>query len=211
MNSKSRRRDLRLEMRVKNNILWRAIHDLYPNVSAFCRAHKLCQTEVGKLVSFRVSPFTKKGEYRVVAVRLAEVLGIATTELFPPKLYASMLEIGSFKVAEVSSFAALPRATQKEIRLLPAPVEHGPDASCAKAEWDEKKNETLQEVLRELSYREREILKMRYGLCQDGYIYTLREVGRVFKLDPERVRQIEAKAIRKLQRPELSKFLARFA
>ncbi len=55
-------------------------------------------------------------------------------------------------------------------------------------------------VLKTLTYREREIVKLRYGLG-DGYTYTLEEVGRIFKVTRERVRQIEAKAVRKLQHP----------
>jgi len=50
-----------------------------------------------------------------------------------------------------------------------------------------------------LPYREREIVKLRYGLG-DSYPYTLEEVGRIFKVTRERVRQIEAKAIRTLQK-----------
>jgi len=67
----------------------------------------------------------------------------------------------------------------------------------------------LQAVLEELSYREREIIKLRYGLG-DGYTYTLEEVGKIFKVTRERVRQIEAKAVRKMQQPHRSKHLAGF-
>ncbi len=67
----------------------------------------------------------------------------------------------------------------------------------------------LDVVLRTLSYREREILKLRYGLG-DGFTYTLEEVGRIFKVTRERVRQIEAKAVRKLQHPVRSKQLEGF-
>ena len=58
----------------------------------------------------------------------------------------------------------------------------------------------LGRVLETLTYREREIIKLRYGLG-DGYTYTLEEVGRIFRVTRERVRQIEAKAVRKLQHP----------
>ncbi|MGH8601179.1 MAG: sigma-70 family RNA polymerase sigma factor, partial [Burkholderiales bacterium] len=54
----------------------------------------------------------------------------------------------------------------------------------------------IAQVLDTLTYREREIIKLRYGLG-DGYSYTLEEVGRKFKVTRERVRQIEAKALRK--------------
>ena len=64
-------------------------------------------------------------------------------------------------------------------------------------------------VLRTLSYREREIIKLRYGIG-DGYTYTLEEVGRIFKVTRERVRQVEAKAIRKLQHPVRARKLEGF-
>ena len=58
----------------------------------------------------------------------------------------------------------------------------------------------IDDLLKTLTYREREIVRLRYGL-NDGYTYTLEEVGRIFKVTRERVRQIEAKAVRKLQNP----------
>jgi RNA polymerase primary sigma factor len=58
----------------------------------------------------------------------------------------------------------------------------------------------IDELLQTLTFREREIIRLRYGLV-DGYSYTLEEVGRIFKVTRERVRQIEAKAVAKLQSP----------
>ena len=60
-----------------------------------------------------------------------------------------------------------------------------------------------------LSYREREIIKLRYGLA-DGLTYTLEEVGRIFQVTRERVRQIEAKAVQKLQHPMRLRQLEQF-
>jgi RNA polymerase primary sigma factor len=60
--------------------------------------------------------------------------------------------------------------------------------------------EKIEALLKTLTYREREIIRLRYGLG-DGYNYTLEEVGRIFRVTRERVRQIEAKAVRKLQNP----------
>ncbi len=69
--------------------------------------------------------------------------------------------------------------------------------------------EKIDNLLKTLTYREREIIRLRYGLG-DGYTYTLEEVGRIFKVTRERVRQIEAKAVRKLQHPVRSQQLAGF-
>ena len=68
----------------------------------------------------------------------------------------------------------------------------------------------INDLLKTLTFREREIIRLRYGLG-DGYTYTLEEVGRIFKVTRERVRQIEAKAVRKLQHPVRLKQLAGFA
>jgi len=67
----------------------------------------------------------------------------------------------------------------------------------------------IEGLLKTLTYREREIIRLRYGLG-DGYTYTLEEVGRIFKVTRERVRQIEAKAVRKLQNPVRSQVLEGF-
>ncbi|MEM7475068.1 MAG: sigma-70 family RNA polymerase sigma factor [Planctomycetota bacterium] len=62
-------------------------------------------------------------------------------------------------------------------------------------------------LLKSLTYREREIIRLRYGLV-DGYSYTLEEVGRIFKVTRERVRQIEAKAVSKMQNPVRAQHLS---
>jgi len=68
---------------------------------------------------------------------------------------------------------------------------------------------SIHSALSDLTYREREIIRLRYGLA-DGYAYTLEEVGKIFGITRERVRQIEAKAIRKLRHPVRSRKLAGF-
>ena len=84
----------------------------------------------------------------------------------------------------------------------------GVDSPVASA-TQEMLKERIDLVLKTLSYREREIIKLRYGIG-DGYTYTLEEVGRIFKVTRERVRQVEAKAIRKLQHPVRARKLEGF-
>jgi len=80
---------------------------------------------------------------------------------------------------------------------LPGPV----DAASR-----EMLKEHMREILDSLGEREREVLEMRYGL-KDGQYYTLEEVGQAFKVTRERVRQIEARALRKLRHPMRSRKL----
>lgn len=69
--------------------------------------------------------------------------------------------------------------------------------------------EELNEVLKTLSDREARVLRLRFGL-EDGRTRTLEEVGREFRVTRERIRQIEAKALRKLRHPSRSKRLKDF-
>ena len=67
-------------------------------------------------------------------------------------------------------------------------------------------HEQLMEVLLTLTEREQKVLRLRFGL-DDGRPRTLEEVGRQFNVTRERIRQIEAKALRKLRHPSRSKKL----
>jgi RNA polymerase primary sigma factor len=88
-------------------------------------------------------------------------------------------------------------------------IEDNSTDSPVNAATQEMLKDKIDGVLKTLTYREREIIKLRYGLG-DGYTYTLEEVGRIFKVTRERVRQIEAKAVRKLQHPVRSRQLKGF-
>ncbi|MFM9994780.1 MAG: RNA polymerase sigma factor RpoD [Phycisphaerales bacterium] len=88
-------------------------------------------------------------------------------------------------------------------------IEDERQARPADSAASEMLKQRIEQVLRTLTYREREIIKLRYGIG-DGYTYTLEEVGRIFKVTRERVRQVEAKAIRKLQHPVRARKLQGF-
>jgi RNA polymerase primary sigma factor len=73
----------------------------------------------------------------------------------------------------------------------------------------EMMREQLQKALEDLSIRERQVLELRFGLV-DGKDHTLEEVGQYFNVTRERIRQIEAKALRKLRSPDLSQSLEEY-
>jgi len=85
-------------------------------------------------------------------------------------------------------------------RDVPEPVEEAQQGEL---------HEALKSVLETLSFREQWILKLRYGIS-DGFTYTLEEVGDIFNVTRERIRQIEAKAMRKLEHPIRKRKLERF-
>jgi len=89
--------------------------------------------------------------------------------------------------------------------LLPDVTQHS-SQHCA---MREELREQMMKLLKHLSYRERQIITLRYGL-HGGSAYTLEEVGKIFRLTRERVRQIEVKAVQKLQIPTRMAQLADF-
>jgi RNA polymerase primary sigma factor len=88
-------------------------------------------------------------------------------------------------------------------------VEDESTQSPTQSTTNELLKDKIESLLKTLTYREREIIRLRYGLT-DGYTYTLEEVGSIFEVTRERVRQIEAKAVKKLQHPVRSKQLENF-
>ena len=95
---------------------------------------------------------------------------------------------------------------------LDQPLGEAEDGAVGEFVRDRREDDPLQDLNRQslraslsraldtLSYREREIIRLRFGLA-DGYAYTLEEVGTIFDVTRERVRQIEAKAVEKLRQP----------
>jgi RNA polymerase primary sigma factor len=77
-------------------------------------------------------------------------------------------------------------------------LEDSSEGTPADSAMHQMLKDKIEHVLRSLTYREREIIRLRYGLG-DGYSYTLEETGRIFKVTRERIRQIESKALKKLQ------------
>ena len=192
------RGDLRLEMKVKNNILWHAIFDLHTSVAAFCRACPQLNgrgTVISNLLRFKESPFNQDGSYRKPCQNIAEATGISASVLFPAELYKKVTV--SEQVVEIDSFSALSSAVKQTIAALPAPVE-----TLEEIIDRNTMKERIEKILRTLSYREQEVVKLRFGI--GGEEHSLEKVGHILHVTQERVRQIEAKAIRKLQQPSRS-------
>ena len=201
-------KDIRLEMRLRNNMLWTAIHSRYKNIRQFCKApenasYKFRESDVGDLLNLKRSPIGKTGVLRKVAASLSEVTGLLCEDLFPDRIYH--LGVPTQKVVEVDTDTAFRLMPERQMALLEAPAEDAPEAIANKHE----QREAIERVLSTLTFRESMIIKLRYGL--DGYTYTLEEVGRIFKITRERVRAIEARAIRKLQHPKRAGPLECFA
>ena len=142
-----------------------------------------------------------------VEKKLFDLTGKTLPELFPKELRENaefLAQTKSVKVTRDVDIRAL-RYDPSNRLLLPSPC----DVVAERLDAQELKLQ-IERSLKSLSYREREILKYRYGLDGVGFSYSLKEVAAIFEVVPERVRQIEAKAIRKLQQPHRARELMRF-
>lgn len=88
-------------------------------------------------------------------------------------------------------------------------IEDAAGLSPARSAFGSLRRAELEKALATLSEREEKIVRLRYGI-DAGYSRTLEDVGRLFNITRERVRQIEAKAIRKLRHPSRSRFLKEY-
>jgi RNA polymerase primary sigma factor len=95
---------------------------------------------------------------------------------------------------------------QEESSLLGDFIEDQSEMGPVDAASNQLLKEQVRSILDSLSEREREVLEMRFGL-RDGQGHTLEEVGQFFGVTRERIRQIEAKALRKLRHPYRSRKL----
>lgn len=128
-----------------------------------------------------------------------------------PEEIAKDMEISVEKVMEIQKIAQDPVSLETPIGeeddshlgdFIPDDESPAPQDSAAYTLLKEQ----LEEVMSTLTPREAKVLKLRFGL-EDGKARTLEEVGREFKVTRERIRQIEAKALRKLRHPSRSKRL----
>jgi RNA polymerase primary sigma factor len=138
---------------------------------------------------------------------LLQILGREPT----PEEIAQEMEIPVEKVMEIQKIAQDPVSLETPIGeeddshlgdFIPDDESPAPHDSAAYTLLKEQ----LEEVMSTLTPREAKVLKLRFGL-EDGKARTLEEVGREFQVTRERIRQIEAKALRKLRHPSRSKRL----
>jgi len=199
-------RELRVEARFRNNVLWHAIHDTHASVAAFCRDFALDQVGVGRLLNLRGPAHDwrngRAGRLTLQAKKLCKVTGLGEDELFPPALYV----------------ATFPKQLVNEL-----PVENVPLLELLEAgepyDWQQQNPEELFEqleakeslaaALATLPPREREAIVLYYGLG-DEEPATAKQVGERLSGNPvcgERVRQMIVKGLRRLRHPSRTRAL----
>lgn len=127
-------------------------------------------------------------------LKLFALTGKSLEQLFPETLQSAAQFREASKVVEQTRYVE-PAMLQKFAESIVYSVQDAEAQSRSNHAID-----VMKQKMSKLSYREREILKMRFGFGGvDSHCYTLREVALAFKIGKERVRQIEARSLKKLQ------------
>ena len=200
--------EARLELRIKNAVLWHVIHDRFPSVAAFCRAHGFNQSQMGAWLTLKESPYRTRDGRRgrpinalgmaPQAVRIALLAEMAPEALFPPELYGT-LQTGPI-VAEVEARRILPLTAARAVAALET-ADANADREALLAQ--------LKKGLEKLSPRQEFVIVQKFGL-EDGIEHSSDEIGARLGVCRARVDQIQATALRKLRHPATARELAKF-
>ena len=179
-----------VKVSIRNNLIIRAIHRAgYRNVSQFCEQNGMAKTQLTELISLRTPPLTREGEFRESAKRLMESLCALPTELWTAEQLTMELKrnTSTKEVNLDAMIAALGMNSEEALHLIEGP-------SPEKELGDKETAAVVNEMLYTLSPKEAKVLRLRFGI--DCAEHTLEEVGAICSLSKERIRQIEAKAMR---------------
>jgi RNA polymerase sigma factor (sigma-70 family) len=190
-------KEFRLKVSVRNNLLLSAIESQgYVSVAEFERACELGSGSINNLVAMREAPILQSGEFSQKAKLVMEVLGAAPTDLWTEQQLTIKLKTNSGERAIDANLVQHLLEQKNRNDYLPSPE----DLLLAA-----ETSSIVNEVLGTLNPREKEVLHERFS--NDS---TLDEVGKIHGVHKERVRQIEAKALRKLRDKKRAPILKEF-
>jgi RNA polymerase sigma factor (sigma-70 family) len=186
--------DIALKIKAKNGALQTFIDENGWTQAEFARQVGVAPAEVGRWFNMKGYPHDAQ-----IMLRVAILVGRLLEELFPPELMDRDWLTGTrnWTLHREVDLECLPI---HHMTALPAPSDDV-DAFALK--------EAIQGALTTLTPREETIVKMRVGLV-DNVVQTYEEIGEIFGLTTERIRQIEYKALRKLKHPARKKLLEDF-
>lgn len=189
-------KDYRIEIKVKNNRLLTKIEGAgYSSVAKFADTIGMNRTVIYRIVSMKSAALDEEGYYRPEALRIAKFLNCTPQDIYPP---AQMRGAMKENKAQITANANEVDSLTSSLRTLAFSPER-------KMILDEAK-QALKAVMMTLTPKEQRILDLRYGLTY-GEEKTLEEVGAMFGVSRERIRQQEMKALRKMRHPSKSKEL----
>lgn len=191
--------EYRIDLKVRNNLILNKIEALgYQSPHQFCDESRFPYGTLLKLVNMQISIFDTRGRIRPIVVKLCDELDCQIEEIFSAVQMESSLENNKrtlkVKEAEMKFFL-----NQSDNNIL---LEHI-------VENDQLKSLT-EKSLDTVTPTEKKVIQMRFGMDPYDHEHTFGEISELINLSRERVRQIEAKALRKLRHPNRSQDLRGF-
>lgn len=180
------RKDYRVYVKVKNANLLRAIESAgYKTIGSFCRANHMSPSLVGSLASLKIKPRNSSGDWKDIVEKISTVLNVMPSDLFSEEQMTPVTKnTGHIDVSLEEVSTMLTQTNNNPLTLL--------------EEQDDKITVDAALIHSRLTTNEKEVLRMRFGIdCEES---TLKVVAQKLKISAQRVRQIEAKALRKIRK-----------
>ena len=193
--------EYRLDIKVKNNIILRKIEQAgYKTLGEFCRINGIMKyvSHLGSIINMKDSPLQSDGQFKKCIIRAGELLGCDPLDFFTDTQLNTILKTNkrSLQVNEAEMRFML--ENNNKVKLLEDVV------------LEDQKEKAVNDALNTLTIKEKQVLEMRIGLGELGHEHTLDEIANHFCSSKERIRQIEAKALRKMRHPIRSENLRSF-
>ena len=184
--------DYRVKITIRNERLLAAMEGLgYKSVAEFSRNQGLNSNKVREIFSGKITPLDKDGSLKDLTKEILELLDLTIEKAFTEKQLRGFKKHSfEIKLEEEKLLQITNPAKNLEVKVIEQDV----------------KNKFSEIFSKYLTPREENVLRMRYGIGLDTD-HTLEEVGLKFSVNRERIRQIEAKAIRKLKHPSVASHL----
>jgi len=189
--------DYRVDIKVRNQNLLNIIEkNGYKTIGEFCRLNNIMRhvSRIGDLVNFKASPLNAEGDFWPFIYEISDLLMCSPEDFFSESQLTMEIENNKRTILMREAEVKMLASTYNTTPLLEEIIDQ------------DKVKKLIYEKLETLTPREQKVLTLRFGLNNCGE-HTLDEVGQVFEINRERVRQIEAKALRKLRHPSRSKDL----
>lgn len=180
--------DYRVKITIRNERILKLIEDQgYVSVRKFCEAQKIEYQRTTELISGKLKPVKDNGELCYICSQLLKALGAEFEDCFTPRQMKGFNKRSfEIKVKEESLKALINPTVNQEMKMIE----------------QDAKNNIRYAIEMGLESREAAMLKMKFGF-DDGHEQTLEQIGTTFGVSRERVRQIIAKAKRRMSHPNV--------
>ncbi len=182
--------EYRMEIKVKNNLIFSKINQLgFNSVHPFCEHYELSYNKINELLNLKISPLGANGKFRPSVIKLCDALNCLPEELFTQNQLDLELETNKFTKT----------VSEAEMRFVLDSQQ--PELLIEEIIDNDRIPSEIERMLDTLTPREKKVIQARFGLGVYETSSTLSECGEMFDASRERIRQIEAKALRKLRHP----------